>query len=165
VVFLLQEQNVAVCSYTPYNSYMNKDLNGRGFTLIELLVVISIISVLSSIALGYIRSSRNSAADKSVKVAMKQVIIQAENYRDSNPNYGVSISSCSSGVFGDSRLSLIRENILQNAEVAASMVCYTSANGNLWALSISALRGGGSWCVDNSGSFKATLAQNTGVCS
>jgi prepilin-type N-terminal cleavage/methylation domain-containing protein len=138
----------------------------RGFTLIELLVVISIIALLSSIIFASLNSARGKAEDNAVKAAMKQVAIQAENYRDANPSFGLGMSSCASGVFNDSRIIEQKVNILANAREGAVLVCTTSANGALWALSISALKGVGTgWCVDNSSGFKASASNAGGICS
>lgn len=141
-------------------------MKSKGFTLIELLVVISIIALLSSVVLSSLNSARGKAADNAVKAAMKQVAIQAENYRDSNPNFGTSVVACTSGVFADTRIAEQRANILANAASGASLVCTTNAAGTLWAMSVSLLRGVGTgWCVDNSSGFKASASNALGVCS
>lgn len=138
----------------------------RGFTLIELLVVISIISLLSSVVLSSLGSARGKAADNAVKAAMKQVAIQAEIYRDTNANFGMSVASCSSGVFADARIAEQRANILSNAQAGASLSCTTNTNGSMWAMSVSLLRYSGTgWCVDNSSGFKASASNSGGVCS
>jgi len=138
----------------------------KGFTLIELLVVISIIALLSSVVLSSLNSARGKAADNAVKAAMKQVAIQAENYRDSNPSFGASVVACTSGVFADTRIAEQRANILANAASGASLVCTTNAAGTLWAMSVSLLRSAGTgWCVDNSSGFKASASNALGVCS
>lgn len=136
----------------------------KGFTLIELLVVISIIALLSSVVLSSLNSARTRAADNAIKTAMKQVAIQAENYRDSNTTFGVSVVNCVSGIFNDTRIQQQQNNIASNAATGATLTCRTDSTGSKWALSISAMKSGGSWCIDNSSWFKAGIAQNTGVC-
>lgn len=137
----------------------------KGFTLIELLVVISIIALLSSVVLSSLNSARTKAADNAVKAAMKQVAIQSENYRDSNQNFGASLVACTSGVFADARITEQRVNILANAASGATMTCTTNAAGTLWAIAVSALRGGGGMCIDNSTGFKVSTSNALGVCS
>ncbi len=95
---------------------------------------------------------------------MKQVAIQAENYRDANISFGTSVANCTSGVFNDARINEQETNILANAASGASLVCTTNSTGTLWAMAVSALRGGGGWCVDNSSSFKAANTNTAGVC-
>ena len=152
---------------------MNKN---RGFTLIELLVVISIIALLSSVVLSSLNSARSKAADNAVKAAMKQVAIQAENYRDSNGGFGTGANgttdiaanaTCNTGVFSDTKIAEIKTNITANAASGATFVCSTGSSGKLWALGISVLKGGGGWCVDNSSGFKASAlgANVAGICS
>jgi prepilin-type N-terminal cleavage/methylation domain-containing protein len=138
---------------------------GRGFTLIELLVVISIISILSSVVLASLNAGRIKANDNAVKAEMKQLAIQAETYRDSNLDFGQNIILCTNGVFGDPKIVQMRNSIQTKADSSAVFVCRTDPTGTRWSLSISALRGGGSWCIDNStGWFKPGTAQNTGIC-
>ncbi len=154
---------------------MRITLNGlRGFTLIELLVVIAIIGLLSSVVLASLNAARAKGADASVKDAMKQLIVQGQNYIDSGAtNFGVSLtltpaagSPCTSGVFNDNQFLLIQQNILSNAATGASLKCTTNATGANWAVSISALKGGSSLCIDNnSGWFKAFTTNAGGSCS
>ena len=54
----------------------------KGFTLIELLVVVAIISLLASIILASLSSSRARAADAAVKTDMATVKNQAELQAD-----------------------------------------------------------------------------------
>lgn len=50
----------------------------KGFTLIELLVVISIIGLLSSIALASLKSARDKAADATIKQNLSGLRVQSE---------------------------------------------------------------------------------------
>jgi prepilin-type N-terminal cleavage/methylation domain-containing protein len=141
-----------------------------GFTLIELLVVISIIGLLSSIVTTSLGGARSKAADSAVKAGLKQLASQAENYILTYQGYGTGggggtdTSLCTAGMFADSRVAEIRANILANAASGATMTCTTGGSGSLWAVSVSALRGGGAWCADNSSGFRATSPAANGVC-
>jgi prepilin-type N-terminal cleavage/methylation domain-containing protein len=69
---------------------MKKNLTNTGFTLIELLVVIAIIGILASVVLSSLSDARDTAQQASAIQSAKQVIVQAEIYRNStdpnNPN-------------------------------------------------------------------------------
>jgi len=138
----------------------------KGFTLIELLVVISIIALLSSVVLSSLGAARSKGADNAVKAAMRQTRTQAQLYRDGVPNFSGSATlpsaapSCTSGLFNDARMVLIKSNIISNAASGATLTCaWDQPTAQKWAISVSALKGGGSWCIDNStGAFKAGTA-------
>jgi prepilin-type N-terminal cleavage/methylation domain-containing protein len=140
----------------------------QGFTLIELLVVISIIALLSSVVVTSLNAARTRAGDNAVKAGMKQFHTQAQNYLDSNANLGISAATCAvaSTVFTDTKFTEIRTNVLSNAASGATMSCATDSTGSKWAVGVSALKGGGTWCTDNSqGWFKAgTVNTSGGVC-
>jgi prepilin-type N-terminal cleavage/methylation domain-containing protein len=136
----------------------------RGFTLIELLVVIAIIGILSSVVMASLNGARTKASDVDVRATMKQIGSQAEIYRDASVNFGLSVADCATGIFSDERITQAKENITANAATGATIACSTNANGEKWAMSVSALKGGGSWCIDNSGWFKAGVAA-AGLCS
>ncbi len=61
--------------------------NNRAFTLIELLVVISIISLLSTIVLANIRTSRERAAVVKIKEIGEQIKIALELYKSDHGDY------------------------------------------------------------------------------
>jgi prepilin-type N-terminal cleavage/methylation domain-containing protein len=152
---------------------MNINLTRKnGFTLIELLVVISIIGLLSSVVLSSLGSARSRASDNAVKAAMKQFAGQAQNYLVVNQGFGtgsgggtdISGTTCNTGVFGDTRMTEIKNNIAANAVSGATITCTTGGSGSLWAISVSALKGGGAWCVDNSSAFRATAPAANGLC-
>ncbi len=65
----------------------------KGFTLIELLVVISIIGVLSSVALASLNSARTKSQESARQSDASQVIRGLELYYDSNGKYPASIAT------------------------------------------------------------------------
>lgn len=144
--------------------------SGRGFTLIELLVVISVIGLLSSVVLSSLANARFRAADNALKAGLKQLAGQAQNYLVVNQGFGTGggggtdTSLCTAGVFADTRIAEIRANIMANAATGATMTCTTGNSGSRWAVSVSALRGGGAWCIDNSSAFRATSPAANGLC-
>jgi prepilin-type N-terminal cleavage/methylation domain-containing protein len=145
----------------------------QGFTLIELLVVISIIALLSSVALAGLGTARNRAGDSAVKAGLRQLSTQTQMYRDTHTDFGRNVTACGSGTptpnvfFSDAKITEILANIQQNDATGATVSCRTdAATGQFWAVSVSALKGGGTFCIDNSqGWFKAGTAQASGICS
>lgn len=74
----------------------------KGFTLIELLVVISIIGLLSTLAVVALRNARIKARDTQRKADLKQIVTAMEIYFDQNNTYiisGTGYSGCSCGWF------------------------------------------------------------------
>jgi len=68
---------------------MKKRNNQTGFTLIELLVVISIIGILSSLAVVSLNTARNKARDALRKADMTQMRTAINLYYDENGQYPI----------------------------------------------------------------------------
>ncbi|MFA6338442.1 MAG: type II secretion system protein [Candidatus Paceibacterota bacterium] len=150
----------------------------RGFTLIELLVVIAIIGILSAVVVANLNSARTKGADASVRANLSGIRTQAEIFYDNNSNRynvdgstAVTIADCKTAgnrtagsVFADAAVSRALDQAGTNAASSATMVCNTDAAGQKWAVSVSLLKGTGSWCVDNQGWNKAGTAA-AGICS
>lgn len=157
----------------------NKNMKSqKGFSLIELLVVIAIMGILATIALAALNSARTKSADAAVKTELNNLKAQAEVYYDPLGYYntdgktaistGAIPANCpASGMFANSvvlnMIANIKKNI--NQDITVSRVsCSTDDLGQKWAVSVSSLRGGDSWCVDNQG-FNKVGTDSGGSCS
>ncbi len=143
----------------------------KGFTLIELLVVISIISLLSTIALASFKSARDKAVDAAIKSTLLGVRTQTEIYADNHggsygSNTDPSFSNCQEAVVGAGGGDMFADpDVKKLVEAAmalspgsntgnqpASAQCYSSLpTSPSWVMTIplksnSSLR----WCVDSS---------------
>lgn len=159
-------------------------MNRRGFTLIELLVVISIISLLSSILLASLSTSRQKAKDAAIRSQLKQIASQAELFRATSPDdrYGscydvndcpiIGGAACASGgsMFLSAGMKALIDNIktISGTNPLCAAVPYPSPSGNAtsWAVSATLTDGVTSFCVDSSGqagdNLQATGNQTAG---
>jgi prepilin-type N-terminal cleavage/methylation domain-containing protein len=152
------------------NSLKRNPRYSKGFTLIELLVVIAIIGVLTSIVLATVGYARKKAEDAVVRGDMANIRTQADIWYGENGNLyntsGSISSSCSAAdtFFVDAKINDFVTQIGLHSDPASVMNCYITEDGNKWSMSISTLKGGGSWCIDNGGFVNSGVAQDTGLC-
>jgi len=137
-----------------------------GFTLIELLVVVAIIGILASVVLASLNTARAKGSDSAVKASMANMRAQADLWYSNNSNRynddgSTALTVCVDGIFDDFTF-IVAINQITTESVAPA--CNTNATGQKWAMSVSALKGGGTWCIDSSGWIKPGVAA-LGVCS
>lgn len=134
--------------------------------MIELLVVVAIIGILASVVLASLNTARLKGADVAVKADMANLRAQAEIWYEGHSNkynIGSATTTCDTGVFVDTNITAA---IAQITLQAVAPDCYTSADGQKWAMDVTLLKGAQtSWCVDNSGWAKEGVAGATGVCA
>lgn len=135
-----------------------------GFSLIELLVVIAIIGILTSITLPSLNLGRERAGDAAVKMNLGNVRAQAIIYYENNsysygPGSGTSCTTASS-VFSDENVTRQIQAAVTAAGGGAVATCANSTTK--WTVSVP-LREGGAWCVDSSGSARASTANTTTI--
>jgi type IV pilus assembly protein PilA len=155
----------------------------KGFTLIELLVVIAIIGILSSIVIASLSSARRRGRDSAILGQLKQLQTQSQIFYEGNgqsfspagaassttanciagANFPTSFFASTTAAGGQIAL------IATNDPIGSNVKCTTSANGQLWAISVDFLNNSTSGvCVDNSGAFRRSVgifAQTSGTCS
>jgi len=153
----------------------------HGFTLIELLVVIAIISLLSSVVLASLSTSRLKAKDAAIKENMIGIRTLAGIYFSDNNNYLPSqgFVFCDSGnvdpgtMFsstGPSSAKRIAEAITQITSLISevpSVICGAGANTFVVVARLNEVGVGPnptSWfCIDSSGTSKVSYTAGAGL--
>ncbi len=146
----------------------------RGFTLIELLVVIAIIGVLSAVVLASLNTARTRANDAAVKSNLNAVRTLGQEFFSVQGSY--SSDTGGSLYTGDcltnqaffritsmpgTELRAIADKVTVALEAAyqaggaTNKQCRMSADRSQYLVLMS-LPSGGFWCIDSSGSAKAT---------
>ena len=124
----------------------------KGFTLIEILIVVAIISIISGVVLVSLGGARNKAADGAVQSALAQFKVEAELYANGNEsNYGQVCGEDNFGVFRDSRIPALIEEIKKNAK-DQKCIGVSRSSGGAYAYH-TLLKGskGKGYCVDSVG--------------
>jgi len=127
-------------------------MKNKGFTLIELLVVIAIIGILSAIVLASLDTARNKGVDAATKADLDDARAQAENFYDSQTPTNTYTGVCTNAGGIANMINAVTSNS------GSAAFCMAKADGSAWAAG-GVLKGGGSWCVDNTGTstYKGTL--------
>jgi len=131
-------------------------MQNKGFTLIELLVVIAIIGILAGIIVVSMGGAQKSANDAKIQATMDQMRTAAQMYAISHSNvYGTNAAIATATDCSTTTLTnTVGADTNFNA-LCAAISTYTprvtvAINGASWC-AITALPGGGSWCVDSNG--------------
>jgi len=145
----------------------------KGFTLIELLVVIAIIGILSSIVLASLSSARSKGTDAAITSTLSNMRAQAELYYSHNGTYGVTATTCTTGIFNDTTTgglkTLTTDLIAKAGSASGNVTCTASSTG--WAVNAKLASGSVGWaCVDGGGNSVASSTKasayviTTGFC-
>lgn len=136
----------------------------RAFTLIELLVVVAIISVLSTVVVSSIGSSRAKAKDAAIKDQLSSLRAAAELVYTNTGTYDTICNlSTNTGQMFKSAADLNNRVVYQAVCSSSSgNILYTDASGNIvgggkvptpdkWGASIKLVRSSNYFCVDYTG--------------
>lgn len=135
--------------------------NNLGFTLIELLVVISIISLLSSIVLATLNSSRDKAGNTTVKAQLSNIRSQAALL------CGDGGSTCTSVCLDSTIDKMITYARSAGGGTAVNTTLFCSSSAWIAVAKLKVSEGGNAyWCVDSLGGSKGRndVPSGVGVC-
>ncbi|MCK4592373.1 prepilin-type N-terminal cleavage/methylation domain-containing protein [Candidatus Parcubacteria bacterium] len=140
-------------------------LNKKGFTLIELLVVIAIIGILASIVLVSLNDARNKGYDTQVKSDIAQIRNGMEIcYDNNNGTYVGCTTAAALGITNLTPPACSSDNTNGYVGVAATSIGVTAST---YAIHADLCAGAFDWCLDSTGTAKATAAavgDNASVC-
>ena len=131
----------------------------KGFTLIELLVVISIIGLLSSVALASLGSSRVRAADAAIRADLVGIRagaqIDYDTFRGRYNTTGVAVQTnvCSTVSTAGTILANANKAILHIKATNGNLdgQCNIDASGTAYAIVFPLRSTGKFWCIDSLG--------------
>lgn len=129
---------------------MDRLLRTRGFTLIELLVVISIIGLLSSVALAALSSARTKAVQAALKESFISVGKEMEIYLSNNANYYE--GACTTSVNG-----MLQQIAQQYGKQPPEWGCISEGSYLVYVL----LPNDQYYCMDSSGGTYVQKTQTT----
>lgn len=142
----------------------------KGFTLVELLVVISIIALLTSVALAALNQARAKAADTNIKSNLGSIRRQAEIVYSSNSCYSSSVTPvpCLDTAFAPNICPTQIDGIIFSEPTVANAIataktqsagglnaCSSTDNQTAYAV-VTQLKASAStaWCIDSAGTAK-----------
>lgn len=139
-------------------------MKSKGFTLIELLVVIAIIGILASVVLSSLNMARAKGADAAVKANLTNIRAQAQDYYDTNGDFGddFAVALCDTAGAGTLFVDDTKVNSIitaagnaSNGGGLASGTCTATLSPSAWAVSVPLKTvATESWCVDSTGASK-----------
>lgn len=133
-----------------YNVYDMKS-NNKGFTLIELLVVLTVVGLMSSLLLVYVKSVKNQAIDNSIKSNLLTIRSQSAIYYSDVGNYNYFISEADNP-------GTIQLQAYNMACYASGVACISASDPRGWYVKVSLKsKPGFSWCVDYLGNSKEII--------
>lgn len=137
-----------------------------GFTLIELLVVISIIGLISSIALASVKTARERAADGAIRQNLTAIKTQAQIVLNTYGTYGTEAYTSFCGSLPNIGTGVFRDQTIQraiDASVALSgqtqSKCEAAGTTYVVAVPFKTAPTTG-WCVDGVGNGKVVTMAN-----
>lgn len=128
---------------------MDKLLRTRGFTLIELLVVISIIGLLSSVALAALSSARTKAVETALKESFISIGKEMELHVSNDGYY--------TGACGSSVDSMVQQVAQQYGKQPPEWGCISDSSYLVYIL----LPNDQYYCMDSSGGTYVQKTQTT----
>ncbi len=121
----------------------------KGFTLIELLVILAIVSLLSSIILANLKTSRDRGANAAIRANINTIRTQSEIVYDETGSYATLFSA------GSPALNAYDTAVILSGEPVPTGLRY-SADQWIVQVKLRSGDGGGVWCTDNTGVARRT---------
>ncbi len=117
----------------------------KGFTLIELLVIVAIVSLLSSIILASLKTSRDRGANAAIKSNINTIRTQSEIVYDETGSYATLFAP------GSPALNAFNAAESISGEVTPRGLYQPTPDTWIVQIKLRSGDGGGVWCTDNTG--------------